>query len=78
MALHIARKEVDDKVAKLADRLGKSKTAVVEDALDRFLEQTEAVPGNLRAAAQRCAALPDKDNRSPEEILGYDEVGLPR
>jgi hypothetical protein len=29
-------------------------------------------------SAGRCAALPDLDTRSPEEILGYDEIGLPR
>jgi len=23
-------------------------------------------------------ALPAVDNRSPEEILGYDEIGIPR
>jgi hypothetical protein len=23
------------------------------------------------------AALPDRDHRSPEEIIGYDELGLP-
>ena len=26
---------------------------------------------------QRCAALPVLDARSPDEILGYDQVGLP-
>jgi antitoxin VapB len=26
---------------------------------------------------RRCAALPDLDTRSAEEILGYDESGLP-
>ena len=36
---------------------------------------------SLRAAideiADDCSALPVIDDRSPEEILGYDEVGLP-
>lgn len=26
---------------------------------------------------RRCAALPERDVRSAEEILGYDEDGLP-
>ena len=26
---------------------------------------------------KRCAALPDFDHRRPEEILAYDEHGLP-
>ena len=32
----------------------------------------------LLAIGRRCAALPDLDTRSTEEILGYDELGLPR
>jgi antitoxin VapB len=32
----------------------------------------------LREIAQRCAQLPTLDDRRPEDILGYDERGLPR
>jgi antitoxin VapB len=32
----------------------------------------------LLEIGRRCAALPDLDPRSPEEILGYAEIGLPR
>ena len=44
----------------------------------------EGITTGIRKAAQlrtigaRCAALPDLDRRSAEEILGYDEHGLPR
>jgi hypothetical protein len=31
----------------------------------------------LRAISSRCAALPDHDTRGPEEIIGFDERGLP-
>ena len=31
----------------------------------------------LRAISDRCSALPDYDKRSPEEIIGFDEHGLP-
>jgi antitoxin VapB len=31
----------------------------------------------LLAIGRRCAALPTLDSRTPEEILGYDENGLP-
>ncbi len=30
------------------------------------------------AITARCKALPDHDTRSPEEIIGYDEMGIPR
>jgi antitoxin VapB len=32
----------------------------------------------LREIGERCFALPTLDNRPPEEIIGYDERGLPR
>jgi antitoxin VapB len=32
----------------------------------------------LRAISQRCSNLPDFDTRSPEEIIGFDEHGIPR
>lgn len=32
----------------------------------------------LLAIGKRCACLPDLDTRSADEILGYDEHGLPR
>ena len=31
----------------------------------------------LLATSAHCAALPDLDLRSPDDILGYDENGLP-
>lgn len=31
----------------------------------------------MLAIADHCAALPVLDSRSPEEILGYDDNGLP-
>jgi hypothetical protein len=29
------------------------------------------------ALTARCKALPDHDTRSPDEIIGYDEFGIP-
>jgi antitoxin VapB len=36
------------------------------------------VGDELRAIGNRCAALPDYDTRSPEDIIGFDEHGIPR
>jgi hypothetical protein len=33
-------------------------------------------PQPVDALAKECAALPDLDRRSPDEIIGYDENGL--
>lgn len=32
----------------------------------------------MDAIARHCGSLPDLDHRSADEILGYDEHGLPR
>jgi hypothetical protein len=32
---------------------------------------------DLREISDRCAALPNLDLRTPEEIIGFDEHGLP-
>ncbi len=37
----------------------------------------QEVADKLRAISRCCQALPVLDNRSPEEILGYNEIGLP-
>jgi hypothetical protein len=42
-----------------------------EAALSSLTEQ-------ILAISKHCAALPDRDLRSTEEILGYDERGVPR
>jgi hypothetical protein len=28
--------------------------------------------------SKRCSAIPDRDQRSADEILGYDSVGVPQ
>jgi antitoxin VapB len=36
-----------------------------------------SLAAELLEIGQRCAALPDLDPRTPDEILGYDANGLP-
>jgi antitoxin VapB len=40
--------------------------------------QHRSLADELDAIGRECAALPVLDARSPEEILGFDEHGLPR
>ncbi len=40
--------------------------------------KTPRLRDEIVAIGKRCASLPVLDPRSPEEILGYDEHGLPR
>jgi antitoxin VapB len=45
---------------------------------EQLAQELARLRDEIRAIAQRCAALPVLDPRSPEEILGYDSHGLPR
>lgn len=84
MALSIKHSEADRLARELARRQGRSITEAVigalEDALEREKRRVRA-PGladRLLAIGRRYAALPDRDGRSDDEILGYDDRGMPR
>jgi antitoxin VapB len=85
MALHIEHPEVDHLAQELAERTGETVPEAVVNALRERLQRergrTVGEPGlreKILAIGARCASLPILDARSPEEILGYDEQGLPR
>lgn len=84
MPLSIKHPEADRLARELSERTGETLTEAVIRALRERLrrEQGRVRPGrlrdDLRTIRKRCAALPVRDRRSPEEILGYDERGLPR
>jgi len=84
MALNIRSVEAEELAAELARRTGETKTEAVTKALrDRLSRVRSEQSGSTRREellriAQRCAALPELDPRTADEILGYDEHGLPR
>jgi antitoxin VapB len=84
MALSIKNAETERLARELAKRTGESLTDAVTTALRERLARQEgrrAVPRlreELLAIGRRCAALPDQDTRTADEILGYDEIGVPR
>jgi len=84
MSLTVEHPEADRLAHELATTTGESLTEAVINALRERLErerrqrQALGLRGELRAIRERCAKLPLLDVRSPEEILGYDERGLPR
>ncbi len=84
MALNIRNPEAEKLAAELARQTGESKTEAVTKALrDRLVrvrrERTKRrLADELEEIAEHCANLPVLDGRRAEEILGYDEVGLPR
>jgi antitoxin VapB len=84
MALSIKNPEVDRLARELASTTGESLTEAILRALkERLLRErgrarTTRLRDELRAIRERCSALPVLDSRSPDEILGYDEHGVPR
>jgi antitoxin VapB len=83
MALNIRNPEAERLAAELAKQTGESKTEAVTKALrDRLMrvrrERTKRrLVDELEEIAEHCASLPVLDGRTPDEILGYDELGLP-
>ena len=84
MALSIKHPEADRLARELAALTGENLTEAILKALQQRLlkEQgrVEARPlrQELSAIRKRCSRLPILDPRSAEEILGYDDQGLPR
>jgi len=83
MPLNIKDPDTDRLARELASATGESLTAAVATAVRERLERVRGRPrgrdltAELNAIALRSAALPVLDERPGEEILGYDERGLP-
>ena len=83
MALNIKDPEVDALVRALARETGESITTAVERATRERLERLRAAsPRDRRQAAirrivERASARPVLDARPIEDIIPYDENGLP-
>jgi antitoxin VapB len=85
MALSIKHPEADRLARELAQSTGEGITEAVINALRERLARLKVrrrhgrpLTEELRAIGERVAALPVLDSRSPDEILDYDERGLPR
>ncbi len=83
MALNIRNEEAENLAAKLAKLTGESKTQAVTKALRERLSRVSRekrkrdLIAELTDIALRCARRPVLDPRSADEIIGYDENGLP-
>ena len=82
LAISIKNAEVEQAIRRLAAELRVDLTEAVERAvtheLARHARLRDARLARMRSIAERIAALPLRDSRSDEEILGYDELGLSR
>lgn len=83
MAISIKDPETDRLARAVAAATGESLTAAIRRALQERLER-EAGRGRrgigveVRRIQERVARLPVLDPRSAEEIVGFDEHGVPR
>jgi antitoxin VapB len=82
MALSIKSDEADQLARELAAETGETLTEAVVIALRERLDREYAKHGagmrtRLAHLAADVAALPVTDSRTPEDIIGYDDAGLP-
>ena len=83
MPLSIKDPETENLARKLAHQTGESITLATKRALEERLRRTgsdarkAALLEDMEAMQRRLRALPVLDARSPDDIIGYDENGLP-
>lgn len=84
MALSLKDPEADRLAREVAARTGETLTTAVIVALKERLARLRTRPkrtplrDELREIGERCARLPTLDKRPADDILDYDEHGLPR
>jgi len=92
MALVIDNPETERLVEELARRTGRTPDAAVAEVIREKLrkpaahepppaseeERIRTAMDRIREIQDRIAAAPDVDTRTADEIIGYDELGVPR
>jgi antitoxin VapB len=82
--LNIRNEETEQLATVLAQLTGETKTEAVTQALRERLQRVRRARTKRRLAddldeiALHCSTLPVRDLRSADEIMAYDEHGLPR
>lgn len=83
MPLNIKNDRAHDLARQIQQKTGESLTTAVIVALEERLrrvapeEDKAARLARINAIIDRAASYPVLDNRTPDEIIGYDENGLP-
>jgi antitoxin VapB len=83
MPLNIKDINTEKVVTELAAIAGETVTTAVRNAAEERLQRIRRDKSGKRLADELlvisagCSALPDLDTRSTDELLGYDEHGLP-
>lgn len=83
MALNIKDPETDRIARELSAATGESITVAVRVAMEERLRRVrasgaeDALRGEIYAIIDRARLLPILDDGTPDEVIGYDENGLP-
>ena len=84
MPLSIKNAATERLARQVAGETGESITEAIQKSLEERWERLKArrrnrlLTGQIEDLLRRVDALPTLDDRSPDEILGYDEHGMPR
>jgi antitoxin VapB len=84
MALSIRNEEAERLAREVARETGETITQAISRSLEERLMRLNGRRGTrdlvqeMLKIGSRCAALPDLDTRSVDEILGYGNDGAPR
>ena len=82
MAISIRNQHTEQLAREVASISGENITAAITHALEERLERlkgtriTTDLVKEIMRISNRCSSLPNKDKRSPEEILGYNQDGI--
>lgn len=83
MAMSIRNEIAEHLAREVADKANITMTQAIIEALEEKKRRIDINSGDtlarlteIRAIGKRCAALPDLDTRTPEEILDYNQEGF--
>jgi antitoxin VapB len=83
MALSIRNSKTEKLARELAAESGENLTQAITRALEERLQRLRGRSAAIDLAeeitriSKRCSEIPDQDQRSPDEILGYGPTGVP-
>jgi antitoxin VapB len=84
MPLSIKNEATERLARQVAGETGESITEAIQRSLEERWERlkmrrkSHILAGQIEDLLRRVDALPNRDSRSADEILGYDENGIPR
>jgi len=84
MAINIRDRKTEKLARELAAETGETMTQAINQALEERLERLRGrstapdLVEEILKISKRCSAIPERAQRSADEILGYDSVGVPQ